>query len=549
MTDRKINVNSPSISESTPLRISELTKKLQELKKDIQSQPNNPQKLEEIRKTREELLALQREFQRNKKYTEVANHKLAEGKNSLDSIDANNLMRIDRELSKEARGEFLSSSFLFKRQTDTDGTITESPIDTKNINPGDEIYVDLGKNTGRKSAYWNIGLGDMLPATVGYVIVNGVIGVRSIINGRVGYYTKPSPDGYIPVFTGSIVKIPQASEIGDFESKKNPLLVRNIDQKQSDDATDMRIERLERMPESSNVEISILMRESYDFWKSKGLSEEQIAGLLANEARESRCNPRAIGDNGSAHGIFQWHPERRVKILKGTGIDISTASHIDQLKAAWWEMTEDDFEKKVFSELKSATDAGEAAAIISREYLRPGDKDGEQKIRAEYAQNIIRQFRYINNPELANLPEGEANRRIVEFALEAQQRGNILGAIHCTDWVDRVCLESIGRVQKNIFNGVSQTKIGLGTGIHGTHATLDQISVIQPGNHIMVDHMEGGEFGRGRTHSVIALSRPINGIVEVVSYPNGGIPPRIEKYDLLGEGRAKNGKVLRIQSA
>lgn len=104
-----------------------------------------------------------------------------------------------------------------------------------------------------------------------------MIGVRSIVNGRVGYYTKPSPDGYIPVFTGTLVKIPAATDIGSFEKVKSPALTRNIDQKESDAATDMRIERLERMPESSTLEVSILTRESYDFWKSKGLSEVVIA--------------------------------------------------------------------------------------------------------------------------------------------------------------------------------------------------------------------------------------------------------------------------------
>jgi Phage tail lysozyme len=548
MTARKQIETSQSVAETTPTRISELTKRLQELKKEVQTHPNNPQKLEEIRKTREELLSLQREFQRAKQYTRLSKEQIPEGRSTLDSIDASALLRIDKELSKETRWEFLSQSFLFKRNIDNEWNVTESPLETKSIVAWDEFIVDLGKNTWRKSAYWKIGLWDILPASIGYVSVNGVIWVRAIINGRVWYYTKPSPDGYIPVFTGTVVKIPQATDIWSFEKVKSPSLSRNIDQKESDAATDMRIERLERMPESSTIEVSILTRESYDFWKSKGLSEAAIAGLLANEVRESRCNPRAIGDNGKAHGIFQWHPDRRAKILSATGIDITSANHSEQLKAAWWEMTEDSFEKKVFSQLQSATTPGDAAAIISREYLRPGDTNGEQKVRAEYADNLHRQFRYINNPELASIPEGEANKKIIEFALQAQKNGDILGAIHCTDWVEKVCLQSIGRLQQNIFNGVAGTKIALGTGIHGNHASKQEVSIIQPGNHIMVDHMENGEFSRGRTHSVIALSRPIDGIVEVVSYPNGWILPRIEKYDLLGEWRAKNGKVLRIQS-
>jgi hypothetical protein len=47
------------------------------------------------------------------------------------------------------------------------------------------LYVDFGKN---KSANNKIGLGQMLSVDVGYVKVNGKIGVRSIINNRVGYY-------------------------------------------------------------------------------------------------------------------------------------------------------------------------------------------------------------------------------------------------------------------------------------------------------------------------------------------------------------------------
>ena len=541
----------PALLETAPTRIDELKLKLQELKKEVQVHPNNLQKLEEIRKTREELLSLQREFNRTKQYTTISNNRLAEWKTSLDSIDASSLMRIDKETSKDTRGEFLSRSFLYKRLTDSEWNISELPVESEKIKDWDELFVDLGKSTSRKSAYWKIGLGDMLPVWIWYVSVNGAIGVRAIINGRVGYYTKPSPDGYIPVFTGTIVKIPSASDIGIFEWKKDPALKRNIDQKESNAATDMKIERLEHMPESSNIEVSTLMRESYDFWKSKWFSEEQIAWLLANESRESRCNPNAEDEKKVSYGIFQWKKERRDIIHTKTGIDIMKSSHKQQLEAAFWEMTEDGFEKKLLPLLKNAKTSKEAASIISSEYLRPGDASGEPKIRWEMAENIFNQFKYINNPELANLPEWEANKRIVEFALDAQRRWDILGAIHCTDWVDRVYKQTTWTsvYRNSLYDGVSGTKISLWTGYHGTHASLGQLSIIQPWNHIMVDHMENGQFSQGRTHSVIALSRPINGIVEVVAYPNWWKPPVIEKYDLTWESRAKNGKVLRIQSA
>ncbi len=72
--------------------------------------------------------------------------------------------------------------------------------------------------------------------------------MRSIINGRVGYYTKPSPDGYIPVFTGDIVTFPTTKEVSEFEKQKDTNLQRNSNQEESDKANDLYIERLERIP-------------------------------------------------------------------------------------------------------------------------------------------------------------------------------------------------------------------------------------------------------------------------------------------------------------
>nr|WP_246373047.1 phage tail tip lysozyme [Chelatococcus caeni] len=126
-------------------------------------------------------------------------------------------------------------------------------------------------------------------------------------------------------------------------------------------------------------------KESYLFWRSKGLSHEAALGLVANEQAESGFNPNARGDGGRAHGIFQHHPDRRAKILAGTGIDISTASHADQLKAAYWEMTEGQ-ERATWRALQGVKSAGEAAAIVTRLYERPADIAGESRKRAAIAE-------------------------------------------------------------------------------------------------------------------------------------------------------------------
>jgi septal ring factor EnvC (AmiA/AmiB activator) len=77
-----------------------LERKIAELRKSVK---NNPQLNEDIRKTREEILSLKRELNRTKRFTEVSSNKLAEGKTSIDSISASNLMRLDKELSKDRR--------------------------------------------------------------------------------------------------------------------------------------------------------------------------------------------------------------------------------------------------------------------------------------------------------------------------------------------------------------------------------------------------------------------------------------------------------------
>jgi hypothetical protein len=42
-------------------------------------------------------------------------------------------MRLDKETSKERRGEFLSKSFLYKQTTDTEGNIFQEATDGKNL--------------------------------------------------------------------------------------------------------------------------------------------------------------------------------------------------------------------------------------------------------------------------------------------------------------------------------------------------------------------------------------------------------------------------------
>jgi hypothetical protein len=153
-----------------------------------------------------------------------------------------------------------------------------------------------------------------------------------------------------------------------------------------------------------------------------------------------------------------------------------------------------------------------------------------------------------STPEIKDVPESA--KGVVNTALDAYQRHDIMGSLHCTDWVDRVYKKSgRGSVYNAplVFNGVKSINRGTGIGVWN-YASESQIAWIRAGQHLIVDKPSNGNYWVGKTHSVIALWSPSNGLVKVVSYPNNKIPPKVETYDLRWQGRwDKDGKVLRIQ--
>lgn len=124
-------------------------------------------------------------------------------------------------------------------------------------------------------------------------------------------------------------------------------------------------------------------QESYNFWRSQGYTAEQAAGMVGNEQGESNFNEGARGDSGQAHGIFQWHPARRKQIQDATGIDVSTASHMDQLKAAMWELN--NTYSNANEKIKASTTPGAAAEAATRYYELPANPGLESYKRGKYA--------------------------------------------------------------------------------------------------------------------------------------------------------------------
>ncbi len=122
-------------------------------------------------------------------------------------------------------------------------------------------------------------------------------------------------------------------------------------------------------------------QEALAFFQSKeggGWSQAQAEGLVANLIQENPdFDPAKIGDNGSAMGLAQWHPDRRAKIEAHFHKSLGSMSVREQEAALNWEITEGQ-ERQGGNILRMAQDPGYAGRVVSRGILRPGATEEAQ---------------------------------------------------------------------------------------------------------------------------------------------------------------------------
>jgi hypothetical protein len=107
------------------------------------------------------------------------------------------------------------------------------------------------------------------------------------------------------------------------------------------------------------------------FFQSQGWTSAQAAGITANIQTESGYDPRAVGDNGEAQGIGQWHPDRQANFnawaAKNKLPSLDQAGLMEQLQFYQFELRNSDAGKR----LAGAKTAGEAGSIVSLYDERP----------------------------------------------------------------------------------------------------------------------------------------------------------------------------------
>lgn len=108
------------------------------------------------------------------------------------------------------------------------------------------------------------------------------------------------------------------------------------------------------------------------FFMKKGLSKEQAIGLVANLTAESGMSAGAVGDNGKAYGLAQWHSDRQSMFRKLYGMDIRKATEQQQLEFVWWELTHS--HKKAGDALRSASNDMIATRVVQNQYEMPKER-------------------------------------------------------------------------------------------------------------------------------------------------------------------------------
>lgn len=123
------------------------------------------------------------------------------------------------------------------------------------------------------------------------------------------------------------------------------------------------------------------------FFEGQGWSRAQAIGIVANLDAESgmEANIRQIG-GGPGYGLAQWEGPRQADFREWAGKDIRQSTFAEQLRFIQHELTGS--ERGAGNALRGATEAGEAASIVTRLYERPADSAGEAVRRAARAREI-----------------------------------------------------------------------------------------------------------------------------------------------------------------
>jgi biotin carboxyl carrier protein len=144
------------------------------------------------------------------------------------------------------------------------------------------------------------------------------------------------------------------------------------------------VNQVENPEKNKNVsyDIESTPKKIITFFKNKGLTTSQAAGIAGNLATESEFNPGAIGDNGTSYGLAQWHAERWDRLKTWTAKHSFDSASIDgQLEYLWWELKHSEY--KAYDQLIKQSNPADAAQVFAKYFERPSKISAKRITNAE----------------------------------------------------------------------------------------------------------------------------------------------------------------------
>ena len=127
-------------------------------------------------------------------------------------------------------------------------------------------------------------------------------------------------------------------------------------------------------------------RDIYRTMVHLGASNPLAIAALANADMESAFKTAALGDDGTAHSLWQWHGDRAARILAGYGVDVTTETSVVAVTGALvWDISTVKAYQPAFAAMKAATTAEEAAMIFCEKIEGAGATCAKERRAADAA--------------------------------------------------------------------------------------------------------------------------------------------------------------------
>lgn len=117
-----------------------------------------------------------------------------------------------------------------------------------------------------------------------------------------------------------------------------------------------------------------------NFFKNKGLSENQARGIVGNLMQESGGNHTITNKSSGAFGLAQWMGNRKQQLLQQYG---SNPSSQQQLEFIWQELNTT--ERKAFDKLLSTNTIADATKAFAKHFERAGGNEMNMNRRIKFA--------------------------------------------------------------------------------------------------------------------------------------------------------------------